>query len=62
MAGLDDLAKDTIFSMVFISLFTVIAVLTLHFAGGLGDLTTELVIAYVIEVLLYGILRVLKSG
>jgi uncharacterized MAPEG superfamily protein len=62
MAGLDDLAKDTIFSMVFISLFTVIAVLTLHFAGELGDLTTELVLAYIIEVLLYGILRVLKSG
>jgi uncharacterized MAPEG superfamily protein len=62
MAGLDDLAKDTIFSTVFISLFTVIVVLTLHFAGELGDLTTELVIVYIIEVLLYGILRVLKSG
>jgi hypothetical protein len=61
MAGLDDLAKDTVTGMVFLSLVAVVAVLVLHFEGRLGDLSTELLLAYVIDMLLYGIYKVLKS-
>jgi Flp pilus assembly protein protease CpaA len=61
MAGLDDLAKDTITNMVVLSLVMIVAVLILYFEGELGRLTTELVLMYVIDVLLYGVYKVLKS-
>jgi len=61
MAGLDDLAKDTITNMVVLSPVAVIAVLILYFEGKLGGLATELILMYVIDVLLYGVYKVLKS-
>jgi Flp pilus assembly protein protease CpaA len=61
MAGLDDLAKDTIVNMVVLSLVTVVAVLILHFEGELGNLSTELLLMFIIDTMLYGIYKVLKS-
>jgi len=61
MAGLDALAKDTVTNMVVLSLVTVVPVLILYFEGKLGGLTTELILMYVIDMLLYGVYKVLKS-
>jgi hypothetical protein len=58
----DEITKGTIREMVAFTIIPIITVLVLYFEGKLGGLTTELILMYVIDVLLYGVYKVLKSG